>query len=103
MARTTYVVNYTDATASETNIKRILAEEKYELVFEKGENVWKCGNGVLSSIKYIKYEFINHNTLHITGWIRSDMGGEFSLDGYLLGHHKKKAREVIGRMKAVIK
>ena len=103
MARTTYVVNYTDAAVSERNMKKILAEEKYELVCEKGENVWKCGNGVFSSIKYIKYEFVDRNTLHISGWVRSDIGGEFNLDGYLVGYHKKKAREVINRMKAAIK
>ena len=103
MARTTYVFQYTDAAVSERNIQQLLAQENFELVFEKGENVWKCGHGVLSSIKYIKYDFINHNTLHVTGWIKSDMGGEFSLDGYLLGYHKKKTREVINRIKTVIR
>ncbi|MBO5049826.1 MAG: hypothetical protein J6C41_05290 [Oscillospiraceae bacterium] len=103
MARTTYVFSYTDAAATEASIKKILTEEKYELVFEKGEHVWKCGNGVFTSIKYIKYEFIDQSTLHITGWVRSDLGGEFSLDGYLVGYHKKKVREVINRIKAVIR
>jgi len=103
MARTTYVFSYTDAAATEASIKKILTEEKYELVFEKGEQVWKCGNGVFTSIKYIKYEFIDQSTLHITGWVRSDLGGEFSLDGYLVGYHKKKVREVINRIKAVIR
>ena len=103
MARTTYVFKYADAAASERNMQKILTEEKYELVCEKGENVWKCGNGVMSSIKYIKYEFIDSNTLHIIGWVRSDIGGEFNLDGFLVGYHKKKVREVINRMKAVIK
>jgi hypothetical protein len=103
MARTTYVFKYADAAASERNMQKILTEEKYELVCEKGENVWKCGNGVMTSIKYIKYEFIDSNTLHIIGWVRSDIGGEFNLDGFLVGYHKKKVREVINRMKAVIK
>ena len=103
MARTTYVFKYTDAAVTENNIQRILAEEKYGLFFENGENIWKCGTGVLSSIKYVKYEFISSDTIHITGWIRSDMGGEFNLDGYLLGHHKKKVRDVIDRISAAIR
>ncbi len=103
MARTTYVVNYTDAATTEANIKKILTGEKFELVFEKGENAWKRGSGILSCIQYVTYEFIDHNTLHITGWVKSDMGGEFNLDGYLLGHYKKKTRDVIQRIKAVIK
>ena len=103
MARTTYVFNYTNAAVTEENIKRLLAAEQFALVYENGENIWKCGNGVLSSIKYIKYDFINANTLHFTGWIKSDLGGEFNLEGYLLGYHKKKTREVIDRIKTVIR
>ena len=52
---------------------------------------------------YNKYDFIDQKTLHITGWVRSDLGGEFSLDGYLVGFHKKKVREVINRIKTVIR
>ena len=56
-----------------------------------------------TSIKYIKYEFVDCNTLHIIGWVRSDIGGEFNLDGFLVSYHKKKVREVINRMKVAIK
>ena len=102
MSRTTYVFPYTDADVCEKNIKAILAQEKYEYIFEKDEYVWKCGNGTWAAIKYIKYEFVDANTLHLSGWVRSDVGGELNLDGILGGLPKKQVRAVINRIKAAI-
>lgn len=102
MSRTTYVFSYTDAGVSEKNIKSILAQEKYEYILEKGEYVWKCGNGTWAAIKYIKYEFVDEKTLHIVGWVKSDVGGELNLDGILGGLPKKQVRAVISRIKAAI-
>ena len=103
MSRTTYTVPYTDAAICEKNIKDILAQEKYENIIENGENVWKCGNGTWTAIKYIKYEFVDQNTLYLIGWVKSDVGGELNLDGILGGLPKKQVRAVISRIKGAIR
>ncbi len=102
MSRSTYVVSYTDAGVSERNIKSILAQEGYEYLLENSEYVWKCGNGTWAAIKHIKYEFVDATTLHIVGWVKSDVGGELNLDGILGGLPKKQVRAVISRIKAAI-
>ena len=103
MSRTTYIFPYTDAEITERNIKQIFAQEKYYNVLENGESVWKCGNGNWAAIKYINYEFVDQQTLHIIGWVKSDVGGELKLDGILGGLPKKQVRAVIDRIKAAIK
>ena len=102
MSRSTYPFPYTNANACERNIKAILMQEKYEYVFEKNEYVWKCGNGTWIPIKYIKYEFIDAKTIHVSGWVKADIGGEMNLDGILGGLPKKQVRAVIGRIKAAL-
>lgn len=102
MSRTTYIVPYTNAAICEKNIKSILMQERYENIFENGESVWKCGYGNWAAIKYIKYEFVNRNTMHIIGWVKSDVGGELNLDGILGGLPKKQVRAVISRVKMAI-
>ena len=103
MSRTTYIVPYTDAPTTVRNLKEILMQEKYDNVSEGGESVWKCGNGNFAAIKYIKYEFIAPNVLHIHGWVKSDVGGELNLDGILGGLPKKQVRAVISRLKAAVR
>ncbi|MBE5787257.1 MAG: hypothetical protein E7324_06920 [Clostridiales bacterium] len=102
MSRTTYIVNCRDAAAANAVAEKILREEKFDYISEKGENVWKCGNGTWAAIKYIKLSIVDPNTLHITGWVKSDVGGEMNLDGIFGGMPKKQTVKVIKRIQASI-
>ncbi len=102
MGRTTFIFNCRSKAYAEPIIQKILAAEGYALILENDERVWKCGNGAWVSIKYIKIEFIDDTTVHITGWIRSTIGPEQNLDGVIGGLPKKQALKVIKQLQTAI-
>lgn len=102
MARTTFVCKCRSIAHAESVIPQILTAEGYSQILENGETVWKCGNGAWVSMKYIKIEFADDTTAHITGWVKSTIGPEQNLDGVIGGLPKKQALKVIDRLRGAI-
>lgn len=102
MARTTFICKCRSISHADATIARILTEEGYSLILENGETVWKCGNGAWVSMKYIKIEFADDTTAHITGWVKSTIGPEQNLDGVIGGLPKKQTLKVIDRLRSAI-
>ena len=102
MARTTFIVNCKSKAYAESVIKNILAREGFNLILENNEAVWKCGNGHWVSMKYLKFNFVDNTTLHITGWVKSTIGPEQNLDGVIGGLPKKQLLKLIQGIRAAI-
>lgn len=103
MARTTIKVNYSSFDGLQNRLSSLLQSKGYKNIDEKNENVWKCGVGFLTAIKYIKIEFAGNNTLLISGWIRPLIGSEQDLNGIVAVIPKKQVMNVIKEMQALIK
>ena len=54
MARTTIEINCADVESAEQEVTKILTANNYKPIKENGENVWKCGVGFWTAMKYIK-------------------------------------------------
>ena len=65
MARTMVEVKYSNFEEIQNKIYNLLQMNGYKNISENNENVWKCGVGFLTAIKYIKIEFAQNNTLII--------------------------------------
>lgn len=102
MSRTTFIVKCSDANQAAQVAERILISEKYDRILENGETVWKCGNGLWAAIRYIKLEFPDPNTMHISGWVKATIGGEMNLDGTYGGLPKKQVSKVIKQIQTAI-
>ena len=102
MARTTIKIKYTDAQQANQTVERILSSRNYKSICENGENVWKCGIGFWTAIKYIKVEFSDQNTLMISGWIRSIAGSEQDLQGSYSFVPKRQVMNVIEELQRYI-
>lgn len=95
-------MKYTDARQTNQTIERILRSRNYKYICENGENVWKCGVGFWTAMKYIKVEFWDNNTLAISGWIRAVAGSEQDLQGFVAGLPKKQVMNVIEELQHCI-
>ena len=102
MARTTYICKCRSIAHADSVISSILPAEGYEMILENNERVWKCGNGAWVSIKYIKIEYADETTVHISGWVKSTIGPEQNLDGVIGGLPKKQAKKVIDKIRQAI-
>lgn len=103
MARTTIKVTYTNFDGLQNNLSALLKSKGYKNISENNENVWKCGIGFLTAIKYIKFEFAENNTIIISGWIRPAFGNEQDLEGFVGALPKKQVMNVIQKMKELIR
>ena len=103
MARTTIKANYSNFNGLQNRLSHLLQSKGYKNINENNENVWKCGIGFLTAIKYIKIEFAGNNTLLISGWIRPAFGSEQDLTGIVGAIPKKQVMTVIGEIQALIK
>ena len=102
MARTTFVCKCRSAAEAKSIIENILAQDGYLLVIQNDEQVYKCGNGQLIPMKFIKFEFTDNTTVQISGWVRGNLGPEQHLDGYINGFPKKQVQKTVERIQAAI-
>ena len=79
--RTTVRVKYTDSKEMQNRVSVLLGRKGYKIIDEHGEKVWKCGVGFWTAMKYIKIEFVENNTMLVSGWIRTIGGNEQDLSG----------------------
>lgn len=103
MARTTISVKYSNSDGLMNSLSSLLQSKGYKNITENNENVWKCGVGFLTAMKYIKIEFSENNTLLISGWIRPIAGSEQDLNGVVAVIPKKQVMNVINEMQSIIK
>ncbi len=102
MARTIVKITYTDLATSTEKIYGILRSHRYKNITENGEDVWKCGVGFWTAMKYIKVEISSDNTLIISGWIRPMGGGEQNLEGFIAALPKNQVLKVIKEIQSMI-
>lgn len=102
MARTTFICKCRSVSYAKPIIDKILAEDNYMLVIQNDEQVYKCGNGQLIPMKFIKIEFTDSTTVQISGWVRGNLGPEQNLDGYINGFPKKQVQKTVQRIQAAI-
>ena len=102
MARTTVKAIYNNIQESNKLIEQILLSHNYKLKEENGENVWKCGNGFWTAMKYVKIEVLENNEIEISGWIRPALGSEQDLSGFVGALPKNQVKKVIEEIKAAI-
>lgn len=102
MARTTFISPCKSISHADPIIHDMLTREGFELILENNEKVWKCGNGAWISIKYVKIEYADDKTVHITGWVKSTVGPEQNLDGVIGGLPKKQLLNFIHKLQAAI-
>ncbi len=102
MSRTVVKISYRDLQTAKEKINSILSSHNYKNTVVNGENVWKCGIGFWTAVKYIKVEFSADNTLTISGWIKPVGGGEQSLEGFIAAMPKNQITKVIKEIQAAI-
>ena len=100
MARTTFISKCRSISHADPIIHNILVKEGFSLILENNEQVWKCGNGPWVSMKYIKIEYSDDTTVHITGWIKSTLGPEQNPDGIIGGLPKKQTLKIIRQIQS---
>lgn len=103
MARTTIKAKYTNFDGLQNRLSSLLQSKGYKNINENNENIWKCGMGFWTAIKYVKIEFAENNTLLISGWIRPMAGREQDLNGIVGALPKKQVMNVIREMQVLIK
>lgn len=102
MPRTTVIISCKNREISNQIISDVLRHNNYNAVTENNENVWKCDKGFCAVIKYIKTEFANNNTLHISGWIKPSGGAEQALNGLIYCLSKKQVLRTINKIKELL-
>ena len=103
MARTTIQVRYTNFEGLQERLAALLHSRGYKSITENNENVWKCGIGFLTAMKYIKIEFAADHTLLISGWIRVVAGGEQDLTGFVGALPKKQVMNLIQEIQSIVR
>ena len=103
MARTIITTKYTTFEGLQDRLFSLLQSKGYKNITENNENVWKCGVGFWTAIKYIKIEFAENNTLLISGWIRPMAGSEQDLNGIIGALPKKQVINVIRELQELAK
>ena len=102
MARSTFTLKYTSFEGLYDRIAVLLMSKGYKNITENNENVWKCGIGFWTAMKYIKLEFAPNNTLVVSGWIRAVIGSEMDLNGMAGGLPKKQVLNVIREIQNMV-
>lgn len=103
MARSTFKVTYTNSEGLQDKLSSFLQQKGYKNITENNERVWKCGSGFLTAMKYIKIEFSENNTLHISAWIRPILGNEQDLNGLLAALPKKQVMDVVKEIHSLVR
>ena len=88
---------------TQRKVSDFLRKKGYKSITEHGENVWKCGVGFLTAMKYIKIEFEGNNTMLISGWVRVICGNEQDLKGaFVCVVPKKQVLDVITELQSCV-
>lgn len=98
MSRSCFKFNYISFEKTKKIIENELRKSGFSNKNENGENVWKCGNGILTAMKYIKIEFSGNQEVKIYGWIRAIAASEQNLDGIVAAIPKKQVLKVIKKI-----
>ena len=102
MSRTRIETTCADVESAKQEVTKILTANNYKPIKENGENVWKCGVGFWTAMKYIKVEFMENNTVYISGWVKAMIGSEMDLDGFVAIIPKRQVSSVIDKIKYAI-
>ena len=103
IARTTIQVNYTNQEDTLRSVSNLLQKRGYKNITKNNENIWKCGVGFWTAIKYIKIDIAGNNTMLVSGWIRPLGGGEQNLEGVLCIIPKKQVQGVMHEIQCLAK
>ncbi len=98
MARTTIDYTYSSFEEFKEHAAHVLEKAGYKSVVEENEDVYKCGVGFLTAMKYIKIEYAAENIAHISGWVRAVAGKEMDLNGIVAVIPKKQVKKVINEI-----
>lgn len=102
MSRSQFVFNYNSFETTKRLIENELRNSGYTNINENGENVWKCGKGLLVAMKYVKVEFSDGGKVTIYGWIRPMASSEQNLEGFVAAIPKKQVLNVIKKISNLI-
>ncbi len=102
MSRTTIQLTCADLSSAKTAIEKILSSHKYKEKTVNGENVWKCGVGFWTAVKFVKVEFGAENTIALSGWIKPYGCGEQDLEGFVGAIPKKQILNVFEEIKKAL-
>lgn len=102
MSRTTINFRCNNVQNANAVAERVLVSNGYKKISENNETVWKNGNGWLTAMKYVKIEFLDNDTMSISGWIRPMLGTEQDLNGIVAALPKKQVMNVIKKIQSVI-
>ena len=101
--RTTVKAACSHIEETQRKVSDFLRKKGYKSITEHGENVWKCGVGFLTAMKYIKIEFEGNNTMLISGWVRVICGNEQDLKGaFVCVVPKKQVLDVITELQSCV-
>lgn len=101
--RTTVKAACSHIEETQRKVSELLRKKGYKSITEHGENVWKCGVGFLTAMKYIKIEFEGNNTMLISGWVRVICGNEQDLKGaFVCVVPKKQVLDVITELQSCV-
>ncbi len=84
----------------QNKIFNVLYMKGYKNINENNESVWQCGTGFWVAKKYIKIEYAANNTLIISGWIRTSLGNDQNLDGFIACVPKRQVKDVINEIQS---
>ena len=103
MARSYYQIEYTTSYAELKNrLESVLVANNYHpYVYNKAENVWKKGTGMMTAMMFIKIEY-DVGKVTIQGWNCAGLGSlemnEMALSGFVGAIPKKMCRTDIEAM-----
>ncbi len=101
--RTTVKVACSQIEETQRKVSEFLRKKGYKSITEHGENVWKCGRGLLTAMKYIKIEFEKNNTMFVSGWVRVIGGNEQDLSGtFVCVVPKKQVMKVLTELQSCV-
>lgn len=101
--RTTVRVECTNSVEMQRKVSELLEKKGYRSIAERGENVWKCGRGFLTAMKYIKIESVENRAILVSGWVRMIGGNEQDLSGtFACIVPKKQVRKVITEIQSIV-
>ena len=108
MARSSYQATYTCSfEQAKRTVEEILARRNYKpYALKTGENVFKCGVGMMTAMKYIKPEYAD-GSVTLYGWVQAGLGSvggsEMGLEGFVAIVPKKQVKSCIDEIIKALK
>ncbi len=104
MARSSFTIPYRCSFhEAQQKVESILQSKGYHTqVIKSGEHVWKCGNGILTAMKFVKVEYAPDKIL-LSAWVQIGLGslggGEMDLTGVTGALPKKQLMKLVEEIK----